>query len=41
MIAVSGYEEMRGRVRNVIACATVRERFAEMEVAAAMAITSR
>jgi hypothetical protein len=36
-MAVAEYEGMRGRVRKEIACATVRERFAELD-AAAMAI---
>jgi hypothetical protein len=32
MVAVAEYEAMRGRVKKEIACATERERFAEVEV---------
>jgi hypothetical protein len=41
MIAVAGYKGMRGRVRKEIACARVRERFAEIDEAAAMTIIER
>jgi hypothetical protein len=40
MIAVAECEGVRGRVRKEMACATVRERFAELDEAA-MAMNGR